>query len=125
MRAYEKILKDIQADRGTIVSISPMLPLKNLELHKKLDLSYPILSDQGNKYAGQLDLVFQLDKGVKSAYLTQGLDIPKYNGDESWQLPVTALFLLDARHTILYEWLETDYTRRPEPEDLLKELKKS
>ncbi len=101
-----------------------MLTQKNLELHKKLNLSYPILSDKGNEYARQLDLVFQLDEGVKSAYLSQGLNIPEYNGDESWQLPVTALFLLDVRHTVLYEWLETDYTRRPEPEELLEELKK-
>lgn len=122
MQAYEKIAAEID---GAIVAISPMTPEKNGELHGKLGLSYPILSDAGNAYARQLDLAFQLDEGVKKIYLSRGLDISAYNGDERWTLPVTAVFLLGKGHRILYEWLETDYTRRPEPEDLLAELKKS
>lgn len=122
LQAYEKILQKIGASKGTIVAISPMLIPQNLELHQKLNLGYPILSDLGNAYARQLDLTFQIEEKVKGIYLSRGLNIAAYDGDESWELPVTAVFLFDSKHTVLYEWLESDYTQRPEPEDLLKEL---
>ena len=124
LQAYEKINKGIRDAGGYLVAISPMTSAENLKLHKKLALSYPILSDLGNAYARQLDLVFQIEEKVKTAYLSKGLNIPKFNGDDSWELPLTAVFLLDKQHTVLYEWTKSDYLQRPEPTDLLEIIKK-
>lgn len=82
-----------------------------------------MLSDLGNAYARQLDLAFQLDHNVQKAYLSQGLDLPRFNGDESWELPLTAVFLLGKEHSVLYAWTESDYLQRPEPNELLKALR--
>ena len=105
-----------------MAAISPMTTDKSLELYNKLNLSYPMLSDKGNLYAKEIDLAFKIDESVKSVYLSKGLDVSKFNGDDSWVLPLPAVFLINKDGTVLYEWLENDYTQRPEPDDLLKEL---
>ncbi len=123
LQAYEKIIGQLAAENTALVAISPMLPQHNLTMQQKLALSFPILSDPGNSYAQELNMAFQLDSGMQSAYLSKGLDLPTYNGDTSWQLPITAVFILDKNHSLVYAWSETDYKLRPEPEGILQELK--
>ena len=123
LQAYDKIVQEIHDAGVAIVAVSPMTVARSQRLHEKLELHYPMLSDLGNAYARQLDLAFQLDEKVQKAYLSQGLDLPRFNGDESWELPLTAVFLLNKEHTVVYEWTESDYLQRPEPDDLLKALR--
>ena len=123
LQAYDKIVQEIHDAGAAIVAVSPMTVARSQRLHEKLELHYPMLSDLGNAYARQLDLAFQLDEKVQKAYLSQGLDLPRFNGDESWELPLTAVFLLNKEHTVVYEWTESDYLQRPEPDDLLKALR--
>ena len=82
-------------------------------LAEKLKLGFPLLSDPGNAYARSLDLVFAVEPAVRDVYRTKGLDLSEYNGDESWELPVTAVFLCDEVRKVLYAWTESDYSRRP------------
>ncbi len=46
-------------------------------------------------------------------------DLALINGDPSWTLPMPGRFVIDPDHTILYAEVNPDYTRRPEPEELL------
>lgn len=43
----------------------------------------------------------------------------RYNGDESWELPIPATFILDQAGTIVDAWADPDYTVRPEPTEVL------
>lgn len=88
----------------------------------KLQLGFPLLSDPGNTCARQLDLVFSIEPEVREIYRGKGLDLSEYNGDTSWELPVTAVFVIDANRKILYAWAESDYTQRPDPGELLAAL---
>ena len=47
--------------------------------------------------------------------LTRGIDLPKYNGDDSWTLPVPTRLVVDTNGIIRAADIEVDYTRRPEP----------
>lgn len=91
-------------------------------LAEKLHVGFPLLSDPGNGYARQLDLVFTIEPEVREVYRAKGLDLSEYNGDESWELPVTAVLVIDEDRKVLYAWTESDYTRRPDPEVLLAAL---
>ena len=46
--------------------------------------------------------------------------LPFANGDESWELPIPATFILDRDGTILYASADEDYTQRPEPREILR-----
>jgi len=47
------------------------------------------------------------------------LDLPKFNGDNSWTLPIPARFVIDSRGVIRAAQSDPDYTTRPEPSDTL------
>lgn len=100
----------------------------NKELIKEKNLTFEILSDPGNKLAQSYGLVFTLPKDLREVYLKFGIDLPLYNGDESWALPMPARFIIDQEGVIRYAEYDPDYTERPEPEhtiDALKQLGES
>jgi peroxiredoxin len=46
------------------------------------------------------------------------------NGDASWTLPMPARFVIGRDGKILYAEVNPDYTRRPDPEELIPALQK-
>jgi len=58
------------------------------------------------------DYLIDLYKNLKN-------DLPAFNGDQSWTLPMPARYVIGQDGTILYAEVNPDYTRRPEPEDML------
>lgn len=50
-------------------------------------------------------------------------DLPAFNGDPSWTLPIPARYVVDRDGVILYAEVNPDYISRPEPEDMLPALR--
>lgn len=48
-----------------------------------------------------------------------GIDLARFNGDESWELPLTSTFVIDRSGTIVYASADVDYTVRAEPADIV------
>ena len=108
---------------ATLVAISPQRPEHNRELVRSRGLGFPILSDAGNEVAARFGLRFTLPEYLRKIYAGFPLDIPAYNGDPSWTLPMPARFVIDPRGIIRYADSDPDYTTRPEPEDTLAALR--
>ena len=54
------------------------------------------------------------------------IDIPDYNGDDSWQLPMPATYLvLPEGRRINFALVDIDFTQRADPKLILKALKDS
>ena len=110
-----------------IVAISPMLQRYTKQAASKLNLSFPVLSDPGNKIAKQFGLVFRFPDYLQEIYLEFGLNIPRFNGDNSWELPMPARYVIGQNGTVEYVEANPDYTIRPELEETLavvRDLKK-
>jgi peroxiredoxin len=56
---------------------------------------------------------------LRPLYLQWGIDLPAANGDESHQLPVPATCVIDNNGVIRAAYVEKDYTKRMEPEDVI------
>ena len=117
------MLAGIKSLGATLVAISPQLPSHNRELIKSRGLTFPILSDAGNKVAARFGLVFALPDYLRAIYATFPLDLATYNGDASWTLPMPARFVIDRSGIIRVAESDPDYTTRPEPEDTLAALR--
>ena len=118
MQAYSDGMADIRERNGSLFAVSPMLTAKSLEFREKNNLDIDLLSDIGNAYGKKLGLVYELPMDVISTYKGAGLDFEPFNGDASWELPITAVFAVNRQGIVTYAWKETDYTRRPELEDI-------
>ena len=61
---------------------------------------------------------------MKRVYLQFDLDIPRYNGDDSWTLPMPGRFVVDREGIIRAAEVHPDYTMRPEPAETVAALKR-
>lgn len=91
---------------------------------EKNDLHFDVLSDPGNSIARRFGLVFPIPEDLKRVYLEMKIDLPRYNGDNSWELPMPARFVIDSQGIIRYADFDPDYTTRPDPEETLAALRK-
>ena len=107
-----------------LVAISPQVPKKNAVVKEKHRLTYPVLSDSGNRYAQELSLTFTLPADLRKVYHGFGIVLPEYNGDDSWELPLSTRIVVDAEGVIRSLQADPDYTHRPEPEETVDVLRK-
>ncbi|MBB3590592.1 peroxiredoxin [Rhizobium sp. BK529] len=68
-------------------------------------------------------LRFHLPDYLVDLYKSLKNDLPSFNDDPSWTLPMPGRFVIDQDGVILYAEVNPDYTRRPEPEDMLPVLR--
>jgi peroxiredoxin len=115
----------MQALGASLVAISPQLQEFSRELVAERRLPFEVLSDQGNAVAKTFGVAFAFPEKMRWAYREIfKLDIPKFNGDDSWMLPMPARFIVDQNAVIQASDVNLDHTMRPEPASALDVLKK-
>jgi peroxiredoxin len=122
LRAYQKILPEIQRLGASLLAISPQSPDKSQATLLKNFLQYEVLSDLGNVVARQFGLVYQVPERVRSLYLSLGTDLPAFNRDSSWELPIPGSFVVGGVRRILLAYADSDPKNRLEPAAILEAL---
>jgi peroxiredoxin len=111
---------------ATVAFISPQTVKHSFFMHDQHKPRFPLLSDAGNQVARQFGLVYRVPNtpptDQQEIYRRVFINLPKTNGDPSWELPIPATYVLDRDATILYASANPDYTERPEPEEILARL---
>ena len=124
MEAMNLILPEIEQAEAKLVAISPQTVRQSFFMHDQHKLRFPLLSDAGNQVARQFGLTYRVPEFQQAVYRRAFVNLPFINGDESWELPIPATFILDRDGTILYASANEDYTERPEPADTVEFLKR-
>lgn len=119
LNGYQDILENIHSKGAQLVAISPELPDNSLSLIEKHELKYEILTDLNNDLAKELGLVFSLDTELKSLYKDFGIDLESAHGNQNYELPVPATYVIDETGTVIMSYVNVDYTDRLEPEEVL------
>jgi len=122
--ALKKATEEFKALGATFIAISPQLQSFNQEFTEEKKLTFEILSDPGNEVAQRYGLTFKLPEDLKEIYVKFNIDLEKYNGDDSWTLPLPARLIIDQKGIIRYAEINADYTVRPDPEETIAALKK-
>jgi peroxiredoxin len=123
LRAYQGILSEIQRLGAELVAISPQTPDYALSDVEKKQLTFPVLTDRGNRVAREYGLVFSLSEVLRNLQAKFGNPIPKFNGDESWELPMPGTFVLDRTGVVRLAHVDPDYRKRLEPTAILETLR--
>jgi peroxiredoxin len=119
------VLPEINRQGANLVAISPQLPDQSISMVKKNHLEFPLLSDVGNTVAKKFGLVFTLPKELRPVYKNFNVDLEKANGDNRFELPVPASYIIDQNGMILHSFVEEDHTKRLEPSVIIDVLKKN
>ncbi|MGB3614682.1 MAG: peroxiredoxin-like family protein [Elainellaceae cyanobacterium] len=122
LRALQQALPEIQNQGATLVAISPQTPDNSLSTVEKNELEFEVLSDEGNAVARQFGLVFQLPESLRPIYQGFGIDLPAHNGDDTFELPFAATYVIAPSGQIVHGFVDTDYKQRMEPSDIVTAL---
>ena len=123
MEAMNLIRAEIDQVGASLVAISPQTVKQSFFMHDQHKLLFPLLSDGGNRVAHQFGLVYRVSPKQESVFRKAFVNLPFTNGDDSWELPIPATFVLDRDGTIRSESANEDYTERPEPADIVAALR--
>jgi peroxiredoxin len=122
MEAMNLIVPRIVQAGATLVAISPQTVKQSFFMHDQHKLRFPLLSDAGNKIARQFGLAYRVPQPQEAVYRRAFVNLPFTNGDESWELPIPATYIVDRDGTVLYASGNEDYTERPEPAEIVRVL---
>jgi len=123
LRALQKSLTEIQKLGAQLVAISPQTPDSSLSTQQKDELQFRVLSDKHSAVARQFGLVFTLPEEIRTIYKGFGHDIAARNGDDSFELPFPATYVIGQARTIHFAFVNADYTKRAQPAAILKVLR--
>ena len=87
-----------------------------------MNLEFEILTDLNNTIAKQFGIAFSLEEEMKDIYNGFGIDLKGTQGNENYELPVPATYVVDENGIILMAHVDVDYTTRMEPEEVLSVL---
>jgi peroxiredoxin len=125
LEAMNFILPQIEQMGATLLAISPQTVKQSFFMHDQHKLRFPLLSDAGNQVARQFGLVYRVPEYQQAVYKSTFVNLPFVNGDESWELPIPATYILDGDGTVRFASANEDYMNRPEPADVLSSLERS
>lgn len=123
LRALQQALPEIQATGANLVAIAPEPPDNSLSTREKNALSFQVLSDIGNAVAKKFGLVFTLPEYLRPIYKGLGIDVAAHNGDNTFELPVPATYVVNTSGEIIHSFVNVDYTQREDPEHIITALK--
>ena len=124
LQAIEAAAAEIRALGASLVAISPQTAPNRRKSERENALSFPILSDHGNAVANAFGLRFRLPDELIAVYKGFGNDLAIGNGEDSWTLPMPARYVIGTDGVIAYAEVNPDYTRRPDPGELLPVLRR-
>ena len=125
LQALQAALPEFQRLGASLVAISPQTAPNSRKSTRQNNLSFPILSDVKGKVGEAFGLKFKLPDYLVALYQSLKNELPLFNDDPDWTLPMPARFVIGQDGTILYAEVNPDYTRRPEPSDMLPALRQA
>ena len=119
LEAMNRGLSYVEKAGASLIAISPQTVKQAFFMRDQHQLRFPLLSDAGNQVARQFGLVYRVPEEQKQVYSRTFVNLPFLNGDASWELPIPATYILERDGRVLYASADPDYTRRPEPQEVV------
>ena len=113
LAALEADIKPVQ-----IVAVSAEVQAYSRRLKAEAKAGFPFLTDMGNGYALSLNLAIWVDDDMAALIQAADNDIPRYQGQEGWVLPIPSVFVVGQDGLIKARHIDPDYRRRLEYADL-------
>ena len=123
LEALQEIESEVRQLGGRIVALTPQLERYTRNVHKKLNLTFDILTDLQLKTAEQFRLAFVLPDYLQALYKSFGNSLDRFHDAPEYRLPMPARYVIDKEGIIRAADVNADYTIRPEPAETVKILR--
>jgi peroxiredoxin len=119
VEAWQRFLPELKNRHVNLIAISPQTIKQNNLMADQHKLSFPLLSDSGNKVAKQFGVAYRLPSNLQELNRRIFVNLEFINGDKGWELPMPATFVIAPDRQILFAEAHADYTQRTDPGRLL------
>ena len=123
LEALQEIHSEVRALGAQIVVITPELERYTRAFHKKLNLTFDILTDLHLRVAEHFRLVFTLPDYLRDLYKSFGSTLDRFHDEPEYRLPMPARYVIDKAGIIRAADVNADYTIRPEPSQTVRQLR--
>jgi len=119
LEAMNATMPQIQSAGASLVAVSPQKPQQAFFMRDQHKFQFPLLCDLGNQVARQFGLVYRVPDYQQQVYQRSFVNLPFANGDNSWELPAPATYVVGSDGVIKFRRVDVDYRERPEPLEIL------
>jgi len=123
LEALQKIYSEVKDLGAQIVVLTPELERYTRALHKKLNLTFDILTDLHLKIAEQFCLLYVLPDYLRELYRSVGNVLDRFHDEPEYRLPMPARYVIDKHGIIRAADVSADYSIRLEPSDTVNVLR--
>jgi peroxiredoxin len=97
-----QVLEHIERASATLLAISPQTVKQSSFMVDQHRFKFPLLSDHGNHLARQFGLVYRVPDDQQAVFRRSFINLPLANGDQTWELPMPATYLLERDGSVAY-----------------------
>ena len=124
INALAKTHDVVVGDGAQIVAIIPERQQYATEFKINGHIPFPVLTDMDNGYAMSLNLAFWIGDEMEEIMRQRpDRDIAKFQGNDSWMLPLPATFVVGRSGRISARFVDPDYRKRMAIDDLVAALR--
>ncbi len=120
--ALQAIDAEVKTLGARILALTPELERYTRNVHKKLNLTFDILTDLHLETAERFQLAFALPDYLRELYKSFGNTLDRFHDESQYRLPMPARYVIDNDGIIRAADVNADYTIRPEPSETVKAL---
>lgn len=122
LKALQDYVELFKEKNVYLVAITPQSANYNKELEVNHMLNYDVLTDQDNTIAKQLGISFKLPNYAVNTYEKLAIKLSEYNKNDYNELPIPAVYIVDTDYTIVYQFVNSNYTNRVNLQDLINQF---
>jgi peroxiredoxin len=125
INALVRAQREVAAAGGQIIAVMPEREEYAVALKSEAEVPFPILADIDNGYAMSLNLVIWVGAEMEQALSERARDLPRYQGNDAWMLPIPATFVVGTDGIITARFVDPDYRKRMDIDDMLAALRQA
>ena len=122
LQALELALPSIEAAGAQLAALTPDTGSHLIATKRRHGLSYEILSDVDGAVGLQFGVLFRAPQSYRELLIGRGIDLEERHGNAGWLIPMPATFVINQSGVIQYAFVNVDFTRRAEPDEIVQVL---
>ena len=120
--SLQKHLPEIRKAGANLIAVSPERTESSLRHVLELGLEFDVLTDRANVIAEKFGLLMTVPEILRPLFLEWGCTLPALSNEHRFRLPLPATYVIDTSGIVRTAYVENDYTRRMQPDDIIQAL---